>query len=146
MKKEQSITVGEYIEQLNGEVQKLNRRATRKRIWRTISLLLVVGICIGSIIRGINTKTLYLEEDYQNYIREPNSNMLYSALLEYKDVLQIFERTSLGNSVPQTQMGGFFYNRENISIYPDIKNGYTAIDVGGQTEPISESFASNSER
>ena len=108
MKKKQSITIAEYRRQLDRKVQKATRHAKGKKIWRWFAFFLTASICIGAIVSGINSKTVQLEVQYQEYCKELDTTMLDSKLLAYKDTLQIFEQASLGNKISQTQMGGFF--------------------------------------
>ena len=143
MKKKHSVTMTEYSDQLNRKVLKVTRHAKGKKVWRLIAFLLTVTTCILAVIIGINSKTEHLEVQYQKYCREQDRTLIDSKLLDYKDTLQIFEKTSLGNKVAQMQMGGFFYDDEYLTISPDPEIGCTNIKINGESHTLSEGFASN---
>jgi hypothetical protein len=143
MKKKQNITTTEYSTQLNRKMLKATRHAKEKKIWRVVAFLLTVATCVLAVMFGINSKTAHLEEQYQKYCHELDRTILDSKLLEYKNTLQIFEQTSMGNKISQTQMGGFFYYDENLSIYPDVESGCTNLKINGRVHTLSEEFASN---
>lgn len=143
MKKKHSITMTEYSDQLNRKMLKVTRHARGKKAWRWIAFLLTIGVCVFAVLLGIRTKTEHLETQYQKYCIEQDRTLIDSKLLDYKDTLQIFEKASLGNSISQMQMGGFFYSNECLAIFPDPETGCTNIKINDVVNALSEGFASN---
>ena len=143
MKKKHSVTMTEYSDQLNRKMLKATRHARGKKIWRWIAFLLTFALCISAVLFGVYSKTEHLEMQYQKYCTEKDRTLIDSKLLDYKDTLLIFEKASLGNSVAQMQMGGFFYSDEHLSIYPDTETGGSNIKMNEEVHTLSEGYASN---
>lgn len=140
MKKQKTITVGAYLSKLEKKAGKIERTAKKRKIRRVIFLFFVLAICAGSVFLGISNKEKSLEKDYQKYVDGFDRSMLYTSLLEYRDTLSLFEQNSLGNSIVQSQMGGYFYNGGNIKIYPDVLTGKTIIEIAGKKYTLSSRY------
>lgn len=117
--KTKNLDTGNYSVKLSKKAAKIERKSKSGRIRRTVFLILILFACVTCIIIGISSRSKSIESQYQKYIASQDILTLNNELISYKDVSERFETTFLGNKGCLSLMGGFFYNGEDYSIFPD---------------------------
>ena len=96
---------------------------------------LVILVLVG-IIYGKKEKDSDIQKQYEYYIKTRDANCLTTELMAYKDTYELYENDYLGNSPYQSIMGGFFYNGDQCSVYPDENAGTTVVYKNGKEDTL----------
>jgi hypothetical protein len=113
-----SMTTKTYELTIETELQTLETAQKHHKIRSALLFLTVVIFCVTAIFWGAYRDTYKQNKQYEAYLRDYDNSLLSMELLEYKDVYSQFEQMHLGNSNAQIQMGGYFAQKDGISIYP----------------------------
>ena len=139
----ENITAGSYRSNLENTTGAIEKKTKPRNLRRIIVLVICIVVCAASIYIGVSDRSSSLESDYQKYRDTLDRTLLYPELLGYQDTFVLFERHSLGNTVIQSQMGGYFYNDDIISIYPDTDLSGTIIEIDDQKYTLCENYATD---
>ena len=141
MRHSESIRAGDYFAQLEKKVNRVTRKANKRKKRRIAVLIITVLICASAVFWGTSNKNKTLEKEYLSYCETKNRELLNSSLFEYRETKELFERTSLGNTIIQSHMNGLFYEDGRISAFPDDSG--TKIALSGKTRVLSNDYASH---
>ena len=141
--KQKNLTTQEYLDDLTKKTSKIASKAKARKIRRIVILVIFILTCVIGIIFGITNKKEYIEKQYIEYCNTNDNSLLTKELLSYKDIYTLFEHKYLGNDNSQILMGGFFYNRDNISIYPDNTVTKMILTYDDQEVVLCEGLASD---
>lgn len=143
MKNKRELFAGEYSSELRERAYKVESKAKKRKYRRIFMLFVTVLACTALVIWGIYNKAASLDREYNAYRDTKDRRMLNGSLFEYLDTKDIFERHSLGNTIIQSHMNGYFYEDERMSIFPDCGTDTTMITYAGETRRLAQSYASD---
>ncbi len=102
---------------------------------------MMILISTGGIYYGMTQKENMQEAQYRQYVESPDRSNLTPEALSYKDTYNLFVRDYLGNDPSQSMMGGYFYNDDFCSIYPNVSATCTLINIEGQEYRMADFLA-----
>ena len=143
MTNDEIVLTGTYSSQLTKKVDTIAKKTAKRKRCRLIVLPIAILICVAALLWGMSNHNTSLEEQYSTYSQTKDRLMLDVRLFDYRDTKEIFERSSLGNTIIQSHMNGYFYKDDSISIFPDSDSGTTKITVSDQTKILCAAYASH---
>lgn len=141
--KTKNLNTGKYSSKILKKASKIEAKSKSRKIRRLVFLGVILLVCLGGIFLGVSGKSKSIETQYQEYIEAPNQNALNNELLSYKDVSKQFETSFLGNQSCQSLMGGFFYEGNDCSIYPDEAGKKMVLRSGDKEVTLCAGLASD---